>query len=29
MDSMQEVRKKTVGEDDVAKDTKAHKTLPT
>jgi hypothetical protein len=29
MDSMQDVRKKTVGEDDVAKDTKAHKTLPT
>ena len=29
MDSMQEIRKKTVGEDDVAKDTKAYKTLPT
>lgn len=29
MDSMQDIRKKTVGENDVAKDTKAYKTLPT
>jgi hypothetical protein len=29
MDSMQDIRRKTVGEDDVAKDTKAYKTLPT
>jgi hypothetical protein len=28
MDTMQNLRKKTVGEDDVAVDTKAHKTLP-